>query len=202
MEGTDPVNKKLATALSGGAVLVLALTGCGSSEEKNTVDDWAKKYCDQAKAQFKSKAEAEQLIRSTATDGKPADIQAADSKAFQDLADANKAFAAAFNSAGATPVEKDAELVKAAVAERDANAKSYVDLKKQMDGLDVQDQQTFADGLKGVADGLAKVEENENAWNKLRDSETGRAMAKQQGCKPVKVVTPPASGGASGSTAP
>ena len=31
MEGTNPVNKKLAAALSGGAVLVVALSGCTSS---------------------------------------------------------------------------------------------------------------------------------------------------------------------------
>ena len=35
MEGTNPVNKKLAAALSGGAVLVLALSGCSSDDGSN-----------------------------------------------------------------------------------------------------------------------------------------------------------------------
>ena len=41
-EGTKPVNKKLAAALSGGAVLILALTGCTSEEGNKERDAWAK----------------------------------------------------------------------------------------------------------------------------------------------------------------
>ena len=40
-EGTKPVNKKLAAALSGGAVLILALTGCTSEEGNKELDAWA-----------------------------------------------------------------------------------------------------------------------------------------------------------------
>ncbi|MFI6287388.1 small secreted protein [Streptomyces sp. NPDC051018] len=185
------MNKKLAAALSGSVVLVLALSGCGG-DDKDSVDDWAAKYCDLAKPQIQKQAQVEQLIRSTASDGKPGDIQAADSKAFQDLSDVNKAFAAAYRTAGQTPVKEDRELVDAAVAEFDANAKSYLDLKKQIDALDAQDQQKFADGLKPIADGLAKIEQNRAAWNKLRVSTTGKAMAKQPGCKPVAPPSPKA----------
>ncbi|CAM5423315.1 hypothetical protein STENM327S_04854 [Streptomyces tendae] len=46
MEGTNPVNKKLAAALSGGAVLVLALTGCSSSDDNEKLDSWAKDVCE------------------------------------------------------------------------------------------------------------------------------------------------------------
>jgi hypothetical protein len=183
------VNKRLAVALSGGAVLVLALSGC-SSDDEPTVDDWAKKYCDQAKPQIQKQADVEELIRQTASDGKPADIQAADSKAFQDLSDVNKAFAAAFRSAGDTPIEADRPLVDATAAELDANSLAYLELKKQVDALDVNNQQKFADGLKPVVDGLAKIEQNQAAWNKLRASETGRAMAKQPGCQPVSPSAP------------
>ncbi|MFF0445817.1 small secreted protein [Streptomyces sp. NPDC004609] len=182
------MNKKLAAVLSGSAVLVLALSGC-SSNDKDSVDDWAKKYCDLAKPQIQKQAQVEQLIRSTASDGKPGDIQAADSKAFQDLSDVNKAFAAAYRTAGQTPVKEDRKLVDAAAAEFDANANSYLALKKQVDALDAQDQQKFADGLKPVADGLAKIEQNRAAWNKLRVSSTGKAMAKQPGCKPAAAPT-------------
>ncbi|MFI1014185.1 small secreted protein [Streptomyces sp. NPDC020965] len=188
------MNKKLAVALSGGAVLVLALSGCGGDEDKFTVDDWAKKYCDAAKPQIKKQADAEQLIRSTASDGKPAAIQAADSKAFQDLSDVNKALATAFRDSGTPPVDNGEQLVTDAAAELDTNSASYLDLKKQIDALDTADQQKFADGLQPVADGLAKIEQNQSARNKLRSGETGNAMAKQPGCKPV---TPSPSGGSS-----
>ncbi|MGW6459202.1 small secreted protein [Streptomyces sp. NPDC055078] len=184
------MNKKLAVALSGGAVLVLALSGCSSDEDKFTVDDWAKKYCDQAQPQIKKQAGAEQLIRSTASDGKPADIQAADSKAFQDLSDVNKSLAAAFRAAGTPPVDNGEQLVKDAAVELDVNSTSYIDLKKQVDALDAQNQQKFADGLQPVADGLAKIEQNQSARNKLRTGETGNAMAKQPGCKPAASASP------------
>lgn len=46
MEGTNPVNKKLAAALSGGAVLVLALSGCSSDDGNKELDAWAKQVCD------------------------------------------------------------------------------------------------------------------------------------------------------------
>ncbi|GLF96023.1 small secreted protein [Streptomyces yaizuensis] len=187
MEGTDPVkvNKKLAAALAGGAVVVLALTGCSEEEDKFTVDDWAKKYCDAAKPQLGKQAAAEQLIRSTASDGKPGDIQTADSRAFQDLADVYKGYAGAFRAAGTPPVENGEQLVKAAAAELDVNAKAYLDLKQQVDELDTGDQQEFADGLVPVADGLAKIEQNQSARDRLRAGETGKAMTKQPGCKPV-----------------
>ncbi|EDY48289.1 hypothetical protein [Streptomyces clavuligerus] len=196
MEGTHPVkvNKKLAAVLSGGAVLVLALSGCSEEEDKFTVDDWAKKYCDAVEPQLKKQAAAEQLIRSTASDGKPGDIQTADSRAFQELADVYKGYASAFRAAGTPPVENGAELVKAAASELDANATSYLKLKQQVDQLDPEDQQTFADGLVPVADGLAKIEQNQNARDRLRAGETGTAMTKQPGCKPV------ASGSTGGTT--
>ena len=53
MEGTDPVNKKLAAALSGGAVLVLALSGCSDDSGDKKLDAWAKKVCDQVQPQVK-----------------------------------------------------------------------------------------------------------------------------------------------------
>lgn len=51
MEGTNPVNKKLAAALSGGAVLVLALTGCGGDDSDEKLDAWAKEVCDAVQPQ-------------------------------------------------------------------------------------------------------------------------------------------------------
>ncbi|MCX4981738.1 small secreted protein [Streptomyces sp. NBC_00572] len=199
------MNKKLAAALSGGAVLVLALSGC-SDDEGDKVGDWAKTFCDQAKPQIQKRADAHQIIISTAADSKPAEIQAADSKAFQDIADADRALAKAVEGAGAPPVENGEKVQQDAIKELNATAVAYEGLKKQVDALDPTNQQKFADGLQGVADGLTKIEKmDQNALSKLEEGELGQAMAKQPGCQKPTAPTPPkASGSASpapGSTA-
>ncbi|WP_055603089.1 hypothetical protein [Streptomyces aureus] len=189
------MNKKLAAALSGGAVLVLALSGC-SDDEGNKVDDWAKTFCDQAKPQIQKRADAHQIIISTAADSKPADIQAADSKAFQDIADADRALAKAVESAGAPPVENGEKVQQDAIKELNATAVAYEGLKKQVDALDPTNQQKFADGLQGVADGLTKIEKmDQNALSKLEEGELGQAMAKQPGCQKPTASTPPKTSG-------
>ncbi|MFD3331599.1 small secreted protein [Streptomyces sp. NPDC058700] len=189
------MNKKLAAALSGGAVLVLALSGC-SDDEGDKVGDWAKTFCDQAKPQIQKRADAHQIIISTAADSKPAEIQAADSKAFQDIANADRALAKAVESAGAPPVENGQKIQQDAIKELNATAVAYEGLKKQVDALDPTNQQKFADGLQGVADGLTKIEKmDQNALSKLEDGELGQAMAKQPGCqKPTASVPPKTSG--------
>ncbi|MGW2301351.1 small secreted protein [Streptomyces sp. NPDC001809] len=199
------MNKKLAAALSGGAVLVLALSGC-SDDEGNKVDDWAKTFCDQAKPQIQKRADAHQIIISTAADSKPAEIQAADSKAFQDIANADRALAKAVESAGAPPVENGEKVQQDAIKELNATAVAYEGLKKQVDALDPTNQQKFADGLQGVADGLTKIEKmDQNALSKLEEGELGQAMAKQPGCQKPTASTPPNGGGSAspnpGSTA-
>ncbi|WP_309049370.1 small secreted protein [Streptomyces sp.] len=190
------MNKKLAAALSGGAVLMLVLSGCSDDEDK--VGNWAKTFCDQAKPQIQKRADAHQIIISTAADSKPADIQAADSKAFQDIADADRALAKAVESAGVPPVENGQKIQQDAVRELNATAVSYEGLKKQVDALDPTNQQKFADGLQGVAEGLEKIEKSDQAaLAKLESGELGRAMAKQPGCQKPTASTPPASGSAS-----
>lgn len=191
LEGTDPLNKKLAAALSGGAVLVLALSGC-SDDEGDKVGAWAKTFCDQAKPQIQKRADAHQIIISTAADSKPAEIQAADSKAFQDIANADRALAKAVEAAGAPPVENGAKVQQDAIKELNATAVAYEGLKKQVDALDPTNQQKFADGLQGVADGLTKIEKmDQNALSKLEDGELGQAMAKQPGCQKPTASVPP-----------
>ncbi|MFF0276050.1 MULTISPECIES: small secreted protein [unclassified Streptomyces] len=195
------MNKKLAAALSGGAVLVLALSGC-SDDEGNKVDDWAKTFCDQAKPQIQKRADAHQIIISTAADSKPAEIQAADSKAFQDIANADRALAKAVESAGAPPVENGEKVQQDAIKELNATAVAYEGLKKQVDALDPTNQQKFADGLQGVADGLTKIEKmDQNALSKLEEGELGQAMAKQPGCQKPTASTPP-NGSGTGSASP
>ncbi|MGW0119052.1 small secreted protein [Streptomyces sp. NPDC003327] len=197
------MNKKLAAVLSGSAVLVLALSGCSDDEDK--VGNWAKTFCDQAKPQIQKRADAHQIIVSTAADSKPAEIQAADSKAFKDIADADRALAKAVESAGAPPVENGATIQQSAIKELNATAAAYDGLKKQVDALDPKNQQKFADGLEDIANGLARIEKmDQNALAKLESGELGQAMAKQPGCQKPTASTPPATGSASpapGSTA-
>ncbi|MEU8529769.1 MULTISPECIES: small secreted protein [Streptomyces] len=185
------MNKKLAAALSGGAVLMLALSGCSDDGNDDKVNAWAKTVCDQAKPQLQKRADAQQVIISTAADGKPADIQAADSKAFQDIADADRALAKAVEGAGAPPVDNGEKLQSDAVKELNATAVAYENLKKQVDALDPNNQQKFADGLQGVADGLKKIEKmDQDALAKLQSGELGTAMAKQPGCQKVTPSAP------------
>ncbi|MFG2867701.1 small secreted protein [Streptomyces sp. NPDC048338] len=187
------MNKKLAAVLSGGAVLVLTLSGCSDDGEK--VDAWAKTFCDQAQPQFQKQANANELIKATAADSKPAEIQAADSKAFADIAAADRALAKAVESAGAPPVDNGETIQQDAIKELNAAAVAYEGLKKQVDALDTSNQQKFADGLKSVADNLAKIQNmDQNALNKVREGELGQALAKQPGCKSPKPSVPPAAG--------
>ncbi|MFI8517769.1 small secreted protein [Streptomyces sp. NPDC085481] len=185
------MNKKLAAALSGGAVLVLALSGC-SDDEGDKVNDWAKTFCDQAQPQIQKRANANQLIISTAADSKPVTIKAADSKAFQDIADADRALAKAVEAAGAPPVDNGEKIQQDAIKELNATAVAYDGLKKQVDALDTSNQQKFADGLKVVSDNLAKIQNmDQDAVAKLQAGDLGQAMAKQPGCQTPKASLPP-----------
>ena len=110
MEGTKPVNKKLAAALSGGAVLVLALSGCSSDDGNKELDAWAKKVCDALPAQDAKVDAANDAIKQAATDNNaPVNVQKTDSQAFQDMSDAYKALAQAVQAAGTPPGVKDGE---------------------------------------------------------------------------------------------
>ncbi|MEV5972964.1 small secreted protein [Streptomyces sp. NPDC051921] len=195
------MNKKLAAALSGGAVLMLVLSGC-SDDEGDKVNDWAKTFCDQAQPQIQKRANANQLIISTAADSKPVTIKAADSKAFQDIAAADRALAKAVESAGAPPVENGEKIQQDAIKELNATAVAYDGLKKQVDALDTTNQQKFADGLKVVSDSLAKIQTmDQDAVAKLQAGELGQAMAKQPGCQTPKASVPPSASPKAGAPA-
>jgi hypothetical protein len=164
MEGTDPVNKKLAAALSGGAVLALALSGCSSGDETNDkLNSWAKRVCDDVQPQIKKIAAANASIqKETSDDSAPADVQKADSQGFQDISDA----------------------YKAAVTELNQLSTAYAELKKKSDALNTKDQAKFADGLEGVATELEKLSKTgSNALKELEKGEVGQAMAEQPSCK-------------------
>jgi len=187
MEGTKPVNKKLTAALSGGAVLVLALSGCSSSSGAN--DDklvsWAKQVCDAVQPQAKKISDASTAIqKETSDNSSPEQVQKTDTQAFQDMSDAYKAIGAAVDSAGAPNVDKGPTKQKNAVKELNNLSKAYADLKKQVDGLNTKDQAKFADGLKGIATRLDELSKSGNdALKQLEEGDVGKAMAKQESCK-------------------
>ncbi|GGO56944.1 hypothetical protein GCM10012286_72610 [Streptomyces lasiicapitis] len=180
------MNKKLAAALSGGAVLVLALSGCSSDDGDKKLDDWAKKVCDTAVGpQSKKIADANAAIKKqTADNSSPDEVKSTDSKAFGDISAAYAQRSAALKKAGAPPVDDGEKKLNDAVKELDGLSKSYADLKTQTDKLDTKDQSAFADDLAKIAEELGKLSKSENtAQKKLEEGDAGKAMREQDSCK-------------------
>ncbi|PZH00690.1 small secreted protein [Streptomyces sp. NTH33] len=196
MEGTNPVNKKLAAALSGGAVLVLALTGCtsGSDDSKNdALNAWAKQVCDAVQPQAKKIEAANTAIqKETSDNSEPARVQKTDAQAFQDMSDAYKAIGDAVNKAGAPQVDDGQKKQRAAVKELHNLSASYASLKQQVDKLDTKNQAKFADGLKDIATQLDKLSRTGNdALKNLEEGDVGKAMARQPSCKSASAPAAP-----------
>ncbi|WP_328749118.1 small secreted protein [Streptomyces sp. NBC_00285] len=190
------MNKKLAAALSSGAVLVLTLTACGGSEDNKELDAWAKKVCDLVPAQNKKITAAYDAITKAAedTESTPAELQKADSQAFQDLSDGYKARGTVIQNAGAPPGAEDgAKKLQEAVKQLNALSASYADMKTQVDGLNTKDQAKFATGLKDVSAQMQKVEAQRQtalaALKELESGDTKQALADQPGCKQVSAST-------------
>ncbi|MGW3663998.1 small secreted protein [Streptomyces sp. NPDC005141] len=187
MEGTKPVNKKLAAALSGGAVLVLALSGCSSSDDNGNdkLDSWAKQVCDAVKPQAQKIEAANAAIQKQTSDNStPGAVQDTDAQAFQDMSDAYKAIGSAVDNAGAPDVDGGKAKQTNAVKELNDISSSYAALKAQVDKLDTKDQAKFADGLKDIATQLDKLSQSGNdALKKLEEGDVGKAMAQQASCK-------------------
>jgi hypothetical protein len=193
MEGTNPVNKKLAAALSGGAVLVLALSGCGSSDDSSDkLNSWAKEVCDAVKPQAKKIEAANAAIQKETSDNStPAEVQKTDAQAFQDMSDAYKAIGAAVNKAGAPDVDNGEKKQRDAVKELNGISSSYASLNKQVDDLDTKDQAKFAEGLKDIATELDKLSKSGNdALKTLEEGDVGKAMAEQESCKSASATAP------------
>ncbi|GHH85363.1 hypothetical protein GCM10018793_53000 [Streptomyces sulfonofaciens] len=182
------MKKKLAATLSGGAVLVLALSGCSNGNKD--LDAWAKSVCDSVQPQARKIGSANAAIQQQTSDtSKPEDVQKTDAQAFQDMSDAYEAIGSAVGKAGAPPVDGGDKKQKDAVKELKDTAASYADLKKQVDGLDTKDQAKFADGLNDIATSLDKLGKNGNdALAKLEEGDVGKSMGRQKTCQKVSAT--------------
>ncbi|MBO8194884.1 small secreted protein [Streptomyces oryzae] len=181
MEGTDPVNKKLAAALSGSAAFVLALTGC--SDDSGKTDDWAKQVCDDLQPQVNKISQANASITEAAQSGKPPEeVKKADAASFQKVADAYKAMARAVKKAGAPPVDGGEKLQKDAVKELNKTSGKYEDLKTASEKLPTDKK--FDEGLDEIAAKLKSLgQSGDKALMRLQKGELGKAVAKQESCK-------------------
>ncbi|MGI5349694.1 small secreted protein [Streptomyces sp. CA-250714] len=186
MEGTDPVNKKLAAALSGGAALVLALTGC--SDDSGKTDDWAKQVCDDLQPQLNRIDQANASITEAAQSGKsPEEVKKADITGFQKVSDAYKAMAGAVKKAGAPPVDDGEKLQKDAVKELNRISGEYRDLKVASEKLPTDKK--FDEGLDTIAAKLKSLgQSGDKALQRLQKGEVGKSMAKQESCKKTGVT--------------
>ena len=196
------MNKKLAAALSGGAVLMLTLSGCSDDSSKK-VDSWAKTFCDTAQPQFKKITDANAAIQAqTRDDSKPADVQKTDSTAFQQISDAYKALGAAVDKAGAPPVKDGATTQQQAVKDLNASSVAYANLKKKVDALDAGDQAGFAKGLQDIATEFGKTSSTgDESLKKLEAGDVGKAMRKQPSCQKQTPSSPAPSGSGAGAPA-
>lgn len=207
MEGTDPVNKKLGATLSGGAVLVLALSGCTSSKGTTSAEDklgpWVKQVCDAVQPQAKKISAATAAIQKETSDSSPPEqVQKTDTQAFQDISDAYKSVGAAVEKAGAPQVEGGATQQKNVVAGFNGLSASYIDLKKKMGELSTKDQAKFAQDLKGFATQLSDLSTRaSDVLKQLEAGDVGKAMQQQQSCKTEPTTASSVAPSASTSTA-
>lgn len=179
------MNKKLAAALSGGAVLMLVLSGCGGDDSDKKADDWAKKVCDQWQPELDKIETANGDIKRVANENsKPEEVQTTDSAAFGTMSASYKAMGAALRSAGVPPVKDGQKTLDTAVQGFEATSKGYADLKTKMDALDPADQPKFAAGIKEIAGGLENATQGgKDALATLKAGGLDKAMNNQKGCQ-------------------
>ncbi|AYV29040.1 small secreted protein [Streptomyces sp. CJ_13] len=186
------MNKKIAAAVSGGAVLMLVLSGCGGDDSDKKAEAWAKKVCDAWQPELRKIETANADIKRVSSESnKPEEVQKTDSEAFQTMSDSYKTMGAALTGAGVPPAKEGQATQDAAVKGFADTSKGYADLKAKVDALDVKDQNKFAEGLKDVANGLAEATKGgEEALAKLKAGGLDKVMNSQKGCQVTVVASP------------
>lgn len=183
------MNKKLAAAMAGSAVLMLVLSGCGGDDGDKKTDAWAKKVCDSWQPELKKIEQANADIKRVATESsKPEEVQSTDSAAFGSMSESYKSMGTALQGAGVPPVKDGEKTQSAAVKGFEATSQGYTALKAKMEALDPKDQGKFAEGLKDVAGGLEEATKGgKEALDQLKANGLDKAMNSQKGCQ---VTTP------------
>ncbi|MFD5146535.1 small secreted protein [Streptomyces sp. NPDC058401] len=183
------MNKKLAAAVSGAAVLMLVLSGCGGDDGDKKTDAWAKKVCDSWQPELTKIEQANADIKRVATESsKPEEVQSTDSAAFGTMSESYKAMGTALTGAGVPPVKDGEKTQAAAVMGFESTSAGYTALKTKMDALDAKDQGKFAEGLKEVAGGLEEATKGgKEALDQLKAGGLDKSMNGQKGCQ---VTTP------------
>lgn len=175
-----------AVTWSSGAVLALTLTltGCGS-DDSGKADEWAKSVCDKMQPEVEKIRSASADITAASEGGKPAaEVQQADSAAFQEISDAYSSLATIVNDAGDPPVDNGAQLRQDAVGELNNISESYAGLKTSVDELNPDDVSAFSDGLKDIAGQLSTLgQSGDQALSELQSGDLRTAMLKQEGCQ-------------------
>ncbi|MFF8815964.1 small secreted protein [Streptomyces pactum] len=189
------MNKKLMAALSGGAALVLALSGCSDGDDgEKKVDAWAKEVCDAAQPQLKNILEASTAIEAVTDEQDPKKYQEASSTAYQKISDGYAALAKAVQKAGAPPVDGGEKSQTEAVKGLNAASQRYAALKTSVDELNTGDKGEFAQGLREIQEEPPKiVKAATTSMKNLQGGELGQAMAQQPGCQKVADSVSPAS---------
>jgi hypothetical protein len=192
------VNRKLAAALTGTALVALAATGCGGDDNGKKLDAWAKSVCDSVRTPYDTAQAALGDMGRVKPGEKPTDLRDRLSQDMSTAATSYNKIADVVNGAGAPPVDNGEDLVKAAAKDLKGTASSYQDLKKKVDELDTKDQAKFAAGLRGLGGDTQDLgRTSATGLAKLQRGDLGKAMAKQPGCRPDS-----SSGAPSGGTAP
>lgn len=175
------MNKKLTAALSGGAVLVLALTAC--SDDSGKTDEWAKNVCGDLQPQLAKVDQANAAIAEASQASKPPEeVKKADSAGFKKVSDAYKAMARAVKKAGPPPVDNGEKTQKKVLKELTDISGEYNDLKTSADKLPTGDK--FDEGLDSMAAKLKTLgQRGDEAIRDLGTGDVGKAMAEQEGCK-------------------
>lgn len=178
------MNTRLATAISGCAVLALTLTACGDDSGEET-EAWAKNVCDQLQPQVERiQAANEAIAEISEGDDPPAEVQEVYSASYAELSGAFETLADAVDEAGDPPVSDGEQLRTDAVAELNRLSESYAGLKTASDELDTSDRAAFAEGLRGMVTQLSELAESgDEALTELNSGALGEAMARQEGCQ-------------------
>lgn len=179
-------------------VLASALSACGGGDDgKNEkkqarLDEWAAQVCaadvttriDDARAALAD-------VKTVIADEQPASLRSRLSADIGKFADADTGLAEVLARAAAPPVSGGAELRASVVEELRTAAKGWEALQVEVDGLAVDKQNRFADGLRTLAPEIEALQASSHvALEKLHRGETGKALAAVPGCEAVAEEPP------------